>query len=299
MKWAPRSHFAAASLCTNKESKVQGTTLQTGLILHFYRIRSISPTFAVELTFLNFLLCSSQPLKNIDINVYYGGPLVNPEQIVGFPFTGPVIECYYMMIRHKLKTLNDLKRKIMEELNLNTACYDIKIIYRYPQEVLHEWINYGYMAIKEDKHVKIMFNRIHKMPQVNAAELYVSLEPLAEVDTEEIQQTTTSLQFTALDDGCTTMGGYTMGSYMLPSQDHADNTSETLQPQETHLGEEDEDKDHDANNGENLDDMDEYEERIERGDFHRDVDDHELVPNFEKENMEYRDESDAEDNIGV
>ena len=34
------------------------------------------------------------------------------------------------------------------------------------------------------------------------------------------------------------------------------------------------------NDGENLDAMDEYEERIERGDFERDVDDHELVPNF-------------------
>ena len=88
--------------------------------------------------------------------------------------------------------------KIMEELNLNPACYDIKIIYRYPQEVLHERINYGYMAIKEDKHIKIMFNKIHKMPQVNAAELYVSSEPLAEVDAEEVQQKTTSLQFTAL-----------------------------------------------------------------------------------------------------
>ena len=74
----------------------------------------------------------------------------------------------------------------MEELNLNPACYDIKIIYRYPQEVLHEWINYRYMAIKEDKHVKIMLNMILKMPQVNAAELYVSLEPLAEVDIEEM-----------------------------------------------------------------------------------------------------------------
>ena len=56
------------------------------------------------------------------------------------------------------------------------------------------------MVIKENKHVKIMFNRIHKMPQVNADELYVSLKPLAEVDIEEVQQITTSLQFTALYD---------------------------------------------------------------------------------------------------
>ncbi|KAK9984987.1 hypothetical protein SO802_034512 [Lithocarpus litseifolius] len=241
---------------------------------------------------LHLTVIGSQSLKNININVYYGGPLVNLEEIDRFPFRESGIECYYMMIRRKLKTLNDLKRKIMEELNLNPACYDIKIIYRYPQEVLHERINYGYMAIKEDKHVKLMFNMIHKMPQVNAAQLYVSSEPLAEVDTKEVQQTTTSLQFTARDDGCTTMGDYTMGSYMLPSQIHAANTGETFQPQETHLGEEDEDEDEDhaAYNGENIDDMDEYEERIEQGDFDRDVDDHELVPNFEEENMDYHDE---------
>ena len=90
-----------------------------------------------------------------------------------------------------------------------------------------------------------------------------------------------------------------MGSYMLPSQDHATNIGETLQPQETHLREEDEDEDHVANDGENLDDMDEYEARIERGVFDRDVDDHELVPNFEEENIEYHDEGDADDDIGV
>ena len=90
-----------------------------------------------------------------------------------------------------------------------------------------------------------------------------------------------------------------MRSYMLSSQEHAANTGETLQPQKTHLEEEDKDEDHAVNNGENLDDMDEYEERIERGDFDRDVDDHELVPNFEEENMEYHDEGDANDDIGV
>ena len=93
------------------------------------------------------------------------------------------------------------------------------------------------------------------------------------------------------------MEGYTMGGYTLPSQDHAANTGETLQPQETNLGEEDED--HAANNGENLDDMDEYKERIEKGDFERDVDDHELIPNFEEENMEYHDEGDADDDISI
>ena len=49
------------------------------------------------------------------------------------------------------------------------------------------------MAIKEDKHVKMMFNRIQKMSQVNVTELYVSLEALADNTTEVVQQTTTAL----------------------------------------------------------------------------------------------------------
>ncbi|XP_030939772.1 uncharacterized protein LOC115990347 [Quercus lobata] len=247
-------------------------------------------------------MSSAQSLKNIDINVYFGGHLYNPEGIDGFPFRGEGIECYYMMLRRKLKTLTDLKRKIMDELKLNPAWYDIKIIYRCPQEVLHERINYGYMAIKEDKHVKMMFNRIQKMPQVNAAELYVSLEASVDNSTEVVQETSTALQFTTLDDGCTTMGGYAMGGYTLSSQDYVANTGGTLYSQETHLEEEDEDEDEDhaANDGENNDDMDQYEERIERGDFENDVDEHEVVPNFEEENMEYHNEGDADDDdIGV
>ena len=43
------------------------------------------------------------------------------------------------------------------------------------------------MAITEDKHVKMMFNRIQKMPQVNDAELYVSLEIPADNTTEVVQ----------------------------------------------------------------------------------------------------------------
>ena len=91
--------------------------------------------------------------------------------------------------------------------------------------------------------------------------MYVSLESLAKVDTEVVQQRTMSLQFIALDDGCTTMGGYTMGGYTLPSQDHVANTGETLHSRETHLEEdEDEDENHAANDDENIDDVDKYEE---------------------------------------
>ena len=65
-----------------------------------------------------------------------------------------------------------------------------------------------------------------------------------------------------------------MGGYTLPPQethlgeededeDHVASNGETLPPQERHLGEEDKDKEHVANNGENLDDIDKYEEMIE------------------------------------
>ena len=91
-----------------------------------------------------------------------------------------------------------------------------------------------------------------------------------------------------------------MGGYTLPSQDHVANIGETLHPRETHLEEdEDEDKNHAANDDENIDDVDKYEEWIERDDFENNVDNHEVVPNFEEENMEYHDEGDADDDIGI
>ena len=86
--------------------------------------------YVININLLGSLI-GSQSLKNIDINVYFGGSFDNPEGIDGFPFRGEGIECYCMMLRRKLKTLNDLKRKIIDELKLNPAWYDIKIIYRY------------------------------------------------------------------------------------------------------------------------------------------------------------------------
>ena len=53
-------------------------------------------------------------------------------------------------------------------------------------------INYKYMAIEANKHVKIMFNKLERIPEVNDIKLYIQLEPRAEVGIEEIQQTTTS-----------------------------------------------------------------------------------------------------------
>ena len=114
-----------------------------------------------------------------------------------------------MMIRRKLKTLNDLKVKIMEELQVNPTLHDIHITFRSPHEVLNQCINYRYMAITEDKHVKFMFSKMQKWENVADFELYVSLQPRAEVGVEEIVQTTTSLQFAILDDRCITLGGYT------------------------------------------------------------------------------------------
>ena len=114
-----------------------------------------------------------------------------------------------MMICRKLKTLNDLKVKIMEELQVNPALHDIHITFRSPHEVLNQCINYRYMAITEDKYVKIMFSKMQKWEQVANFELYVTLEARAEVGVEEIVQTTTSLRFAVLDDRCTTLGSYT------------------------------------------------------------------------------------------
>ena len=56
-----------------------------------------------------------------------------------------------------LKTLNELKMIVMEELCENPAVHNIHITYRMPNEILKHRINYKYMAVETDKHVKIMF----------------------------------------------------------------------------------------------------------------------------------------------
>ena len=84
----------------------------------------------------------------------------------------------------------------MEELCANPAVHNIQITYRMPHEVLKHQINYKYMVIETDKHVKIMFDELERIPEVNGIELYIQLQPRAEVGIEEIQQTTTSLQVT-------------------------------------------------------------------------------------------------------
>ena len=43
------------------------------------------------------------------------------------------------------------------------------------------------MAIEEDKHVNIMFDRMEKMAHVNVIELYISVGPHAEVGGKEVQ----------------------------------------------------------------------------------------------------------------
>ena len=135
----------------------------------------------------------------IDIILYYGGLLSNANSNEGLPFEGPGIKCYYIQIVHWLKTLNDLKMIVMKELCVNPALHDIQIIFRSPHEVLKDRINYKYMAIEADKHVKIMFDKMERIVQVSAIELYIKLELRAEVGAEEIKQTTTSLQVTIPD----------------------------------------------------------------------------------------------------
>ena len=76
----------------------------------------------------------------IHINIYHGGPLSNANSINGFLFQDPGIECYYMMVHRKQKTLNDLKIKIMEELHVNLALHDIHINFHSPHEVLNQRI---------------------------------------------------------------------------------------------------------------------------------------------------------------
>ena len=130
----------------------------------------------------------------IDRILYHGGLLKNANANKGLPFEGAGIKSYYTQIDRRLKTLDELKMIVMEELCANPAVHNIQITYRMPHEVLKHRINYKYMVIETNKHVKIMFDKLERIPAVNGIELYIQLELRAKVGIEEIQQTTTSLQ---------------------------------------------------------------------------------------------------------
>ena len=85
-----------------------------------------------------------------------------------------------------MKTLDELKMIVIEELYANPTVHNIKITYRMPHEILKNRINYKYMAIETDKHVKMMFNKLERIPEVNGIKLCIQLEPHAEVGIEEI-----------------------------------------------------------------------------------------------------------------
>ena len=80
-------------------------------------------------------------------------------------FEGSGIKCYYTQIDHRLKTLDELKMIVMEELCVNPAIQNIQITYCMPHEVLKNRINYKYMAIETDKHVKMMFDKLERIPE--------------------------------------------------------------------------------------------------------------------------------------
>ena len=92
---------------------------------------------------------------------------------------GPLQQTYYTQIDRRLKTLDKLKMIVMEELCENPAVYNIQITYRMPNEILKHRINYKYMAIETDKHVKIMFDKLERIPEVTNIKLYIQLEPRA------------------------------------------------------------------------------------------------------------------------
>ena len=123
----------------------------------------------------------------IDISLYHDGPLNNANANKGLPFEEPSIKCYYTQIDRRLKTPDELKMIVMKELCANPIVHNIQITYRIPHEVLKHRINYKYMAIEADKHVKIMFDKFERIPEVNDIELYIQLEPRAKVGIEEIQ----------------------------------------------------------------------------------------------------------------
>ena len=163
----------------------------------------------------------------------------------------------------------------MEELCVNLTMHNIQITYRSPHEALKHRINYKYIAIEANKHVKIMFEKLERIIQVSVIELYINLEPRVKVGVEEIHQTTTSLQVTISD------AQYEHFTHVEDDDDDDDDDNDD---------DDDDFVDEIVINGEDFVDRDKYQERIEQGDFERDIDDDEIFD---------RSETNADKVIGV
>ena len=206
--------------------------------------------------------------------------------------------------------MKKLKKKIMKELDLDRRLHDIKIIYHAPHVVFNDRIVFMPIEIKGDKHVKIMFDRINSMPQLKAAELYISVEPRIEVGGEDVQQTTLEggggEEFQSLHTNnypiltpCTTVGGYAppCQETPIPMEICRSSYQKCIQS----LGREDEDEDEDdVDQG-----RDEYGEMIGRDDFHKNTINYENVDNVYYDVMDDYDDNaikfqdDIGDGIGV
>ena len=233
-------------------------------------------------------------MPEIDIILYHGGPLKNANANKGLPFEGPGIKTYFTQIDRSFKTLDELKKIVMEELCENPAIHNIQITYRMPNEILKHQINYKYMVIETDKHVKIMFDKLERIAEVTNIELYIQLEPRA-VWQKDIQQTTTSLQVTVPD------AQYKYSTHVENGEVHADGDDDDDDDNDddddddhdgyvdetTTINNDDDDDDDDyvdeniAINGEDFANRDEYEDMIGRGDFERDIDDDETLDGSE------------------
>ena len=112
-------------------------------------------------------------MPEIDIILDHGGPLKNANANKGLPVERPGIKTYYTQINRRLKTLEELKKIIMEELCENPDIHNIQSTYRMLNEILKHRINYKYMVIETDKHVKIMFDTFDRISEVNGIELYI------------------------------------------------------------------------------------------------------------------------------
>ena len=78
----------------------------------------------------------------------------------------------------------------MKELDLDCQFHDITIIYHASHSIFSDCIVFMPISIKEDKYVKIMFDKINSILQLKSAKLYISVEFRTKVGGEDVQQTT-------------------------------------------------------------------------------------------------------------
>ena len=94
------------------------------------------------------------------------------------------------VIRLKKKiNFKKLRKKICSALELDHHYHSITITFRYPSQILEDIVKFMPILIRGDDDVNLMFETMEVRTQFTFYELYITMEPIAQHTTRDLQQT--------------------------------------------------------------------------------------------------------------